>query len=335
MRGSSHWKRLFPNFLWKLIEVKEIGIILATVVVASSFMALSPAFSTAGFWSVILSLASRIGTIAAGMTLLICSREFDLSVGSVFALVPIIAFVLAEMGVDIWVGVLVGMVASVLCGLLNGFVTVRLGIPSLITTLGTMFFYRTLALVFSIGGAKSPPSDTVYRWIFGVGEIYGVSVVIIWWLAVSVFCVVILEKTRHGNWTLATGGNEAAARAVGVKTARTKILNFVLTSVLAGLAGIIYGTKLNSMYAVYGIGMELQIIGAVVIGGTSLAGGSGTVIGTLVGSTLLGIINLGIVTLVRLPGAIPSAYLFEGAVGALILLIAVLNVGLDRLRRRR
>lgn len=322
------------NFFFKIFGARASGIILATLIVELAFGYMTPMFYDFGFWTVILSFASRVGIIAAGMTLLMASREFDLSVGSVFALVPVLAFTWARAGLNEWVACVVALGIAILCGLLNGFVVTRMGVNSLIATLATMFLYRTFALVASWGGAVSPPENPTFRYIMGAGDVgfKGFSTAVIWWLGVSAVCLIVLSRTSHGNWTLATGGNEGAARAVGVRARRVKMINFMAASFLAGLSGILFAVVRNTIYAVYGVGMELEIIGATVIGGTPLIGGAGTVLGTVFGSTLLGMVYLGISSTIPMM-TIPSAYLYEGAVGALIMGATILNVKMGSLKR--
>jgi ribose/xylose/arabinose/galactoside ABC-type transport system permease subunit len=325
----------------KILSIREIGIIVATIVLALAFQALNPIFLTFGFFVIVLAFASRVGIVASGMTLLMGSGEFDLSIGSVFALIPTIAFLLFESGVNIWIALAGAFGASILCGLFNGFIVVRMRIPSFISTLGMMFAYETIALILTAGGSKESPPVASFQWIFGRGEPYHVPVLVIWWLAVTAACYVLLGKTKHGNWSLATGGNREAARAMGVNTGAVKVKNFILTSALAGLAGTLYATRMNAVYAIFGQGLELTVIGAVAIGGTSLFGGSATILGTAIASVLLGMVYLGLVTV--LPSTvsfggianIPPMYLYEGGAGAIIVIMSLVNVTLDRMRASR
>lgn len=329
-------------FLRFLARFRESGILLATVVLVAIFWVKIPYFGSLGFWAVILNFTARVGIIGVGMTILFCSQEFDLSVGSVFALVPVIVFVMVQnLGVNVWIAVPIGIAASMLCGVLNGLIRLKLNVNSLITTLGTMYLYQTIALVLSVGGARDAPADPIFRLIFGgqeipIAERVSINTSGFWLIAVAIVGAIVLHKTRYGNWTLATGGNVLAARAAGINTNRVKMINFVITSTLAGLAGLIFATSVGTVYAVYGAGMELQTIAACVLGGTALGGGVGTILGTIVGGLVLAVINLGVVSVNWFgpSSPIPSAYLFGGAVGALIVFGMGMNEGLDRLRRR-
>jgi len=327
---------LFDRVLLGILSVRESGIILAVIVLTVAFTSMNVVFISFGFMMVILSFAARVGIIAAGMTLLMGSREFDLSVGSVFALAPIIAYDLADLGVSIWIGVVLGIALCALCGLFNYYVAVRLRISSLITTLGTMFFFRTIDLVLTSGGARIPPlQEGAFSWIFGNGLVYGVPTAVFWWLGITFACMLLLGKTKHGNWTLAVGGNVDAAKALGVNSDRVKMKNFVLTAVLAGLSGLIYCTRSGAVYAVYGAGLELTVVGAVAIGGTSLLGGSATVLGTAIASILLGMVYLGLITVLPSTTQVPAMYFYEGGVGVIIIGMSILNMTLDKVRAQR
>jgi ribose/xylose/arabinose/galactoside ABC-type transport system permease subunit len=333
--GKNNPHLFFEKILYYFAKVREIGVILALVVLMVLFSLSVTNFLTWGYMTTILSYATRIGLIGAGATLLMASREIDLSVGSVFAIVPVTAFVLAEMGLNVWLCVAVSLPIGVLCGILNGAIVLKLNLPSFIATLGTMFLFRSIALILSVGGAKPAPSDPTYRFIFGGGNVFGLNTAFFWWCIIFAITAIVLHKTKFGNWTLAVGGNMEAARSMGVKVERVKMINFIVTSFLAGLCGLLYATSTGTIYAVYGQGMEFQVITAIVLGGTPLSGGAGTALGTVLGSVLLGIVYLGTVSIRWFGGLpIPSAYVFDGVVGILVVVGMFINMFLEKLRRQ-
>jgi simple sugar transport system permease protein len=317
------------SWITRFLSAKEGGIIIATITIASFFCVDISAFATYGNFVALMRLASRVGLISIGMTLLIISREFDLSVGSVYAFVPMLAVLMVDKGFDVWLVFVLAMGIAALFGLCNGLITAVIGVPSIITTLGTMFAIRSMALVISNGTPRMFHQTELFRNSFGGQTLGGFATGIVWFILVALLGYVVLGKTTHGNWTIATGSNESAARALGVSTKKTKIINFVIVSMLAGLSGINEASQLNSVSPTQGTGLELESIGAVVIGGTSLFGGSGTVIGTCVGSTLLGIISDGLSML-----GVP-AYWFQGLVGLLIVAVVLLNLRLTRSPRTK
>lgn len=276
-----------------------------------------------------MGYAARIGVVAAGMTVLMVSGEFDLSIGSVFALTAVTDFYWTAQGMNVWVATAISLTIACLAGLLNGVLVVKMGINSFITTLGTQFLFLSLALVATNGYTVIPPSDPLFQFVMGNGNIFGITDNILWFIAFIILCQLLLSKTRHGNWSMAVGGRATAAAAMGVPVGRVKILNFVLCSFLAGLGGLVTLTRVNSASGNSGLGLELECIAAVVVGGTALYGGSGTVIGSMLGALLLGIIFIG----VNIAGV--TSYWFEGVTGVVLVITAILNQRIYNLREFR
>lgn len=272
----------------------------------------------------LLGILPEVALVAIGVTILMICGEFDLSVGSVVGLTPMVTAVIANMGLPFGWAMLIGLLAAVAIGALNGLITLRSGIPSFITTLGMLFMARSLAVVISGGFPPLMPDDTP-RWLFtdffGPGRFFRLSFV--WFLVIAVVLGVLLSKSNLGNWIKAAGGQRDAARALGVPVERVKLFCFMLCSLLAGFAGLLQVMRLNSAMPSTGEGMELQAIAAAVIGGTSLNGGIGTVFGPIVGALLIRLIDNGLV-LSRMD---PNWFKF--AVGALIVVSVIFN---NRLR---
>ncbi len=274
----------------------------------------------------ILGLLPEVGLVAIGVTILMIAGEFDLSVGSVFALAPMVMAVSMVDGVPFAPAVLLGLVAAGFVGFLNGFITLRFAIPSFITTLGMLFVARSITVVISGGFPPVLPFD-IPSWIFT----YYVGLIrlsMFWFAAIAIVLAAVLSLTNFGNWIKSTGGQIEAASAMGISTGAVKMTCFVLCSVLAGFAGIIQVLRLGSPLPSLGEGLELQAVAAAVIGGASLYGGIGTVLGALVGALLIRVIDNGLVL------SHVEANWFKFAIGTLLILAVVANAWLRRTSRR-
>lgn len=269
----------------------------------------------------VLGILPEMALVAMGVTLLMICGEFDLSVGSVFAMAPMVMGVLMEGGVSFPVGFAAGLLAACVVGLVNGVLTIRFAIPSFITTLGMLFVARSITVVISGGFPPVLPSDAFPRGLFtafvGPNDLFRMS--FLWFLLIAALMSFLLSRTNFGNWVRATGGYLPAAQAMGIPTARVKIACFMLCSVLAGFAGTIQVMRLGAPLPSIGEGLELQAVAAAVIGGTALTGGIGTILGGIVGATLIRVIDNGLV-LIQL-----DANWFKLAIGALTIIAVIVN----------
>ncbi len=274
----------------------------------------------------VLGLLPETALVAVGVTLLMISGEFDLSVGSVFALMPMTMAVLVVAGWPFWAAVMVGLLLCAFIGFLNGWLTIRFDIPSFITTLGMLFMARSLTVVISGGFPPRIKPGEVPNWIFVgfVDEGGLIRASVLWFIAIAVLISLLLAKTNFGNWVRATGGYLPAASAMGIPTGKVKIACFMICSVLAGFAGMIQSLRLNSFLPSIGEGMELQAVAAAVIGGTSLSGGVGSIVGGLIGAVLIRVIDNGMVM-----SQIDGTW-FKFAIGALTIFAVVGNAWLRR-----
>ncbi len=262
--------------------------------------------------------------IACGEIMLMIGGEIDLSTGMVFALAPFIMHFANAAGVPLLLAVLVGLVASALVGLLNGVVTLTLRIPSFITTLGTNFLLNGLTLTISNGTPVETPENPVFSAIFGN---WGYSE-IIWAVAIVAIMHTVLRRTRWGLHTIASGANPLGAAEAGIRVSRLKIGNFMIAATLAGLTGILEGFRISSIDPqAGGNGIMFLAVAAGVIGGTPLAGGSGTIVGGLLGAFVLGVLSDGF-TLIGI-----NAFTFNIILGAAILAAMLFNIHVGRLRR--
>lgn len=267
-----------------------------------------------------LGILPEMGLVAIGVTILMIAGEFDLSVGSVFALMPMSMAVLMVHGVPFPLAMLAGLALCALVGFVNGYVTIHFDIPSFITTLGMMFIARSLTIVISGGFPPLLPDDlptSLFTSFVGPGNIFRMS--LLWFAAIAALLTLMLSGTNFGNWIKATGGFHAAAASMGIPTARVKIICFMLCSVLAGFAGMIQVMRLGSPLPSIGEGMELQAVAAAVIGGTALAGGIGTVVGGIIGAALIRVIDNGLVL------SQVDANWFKFAIGFLTIFAVIAN----------
>jgi simple sugar transport system permease protein len=276
-----------------------------------------------------LGLLPEMGLVAIGVTLLMICGEFDLSVGSVFALTPMTMAVLLAAGVPFAPAFAAGLALAALTGFINGFVTIRFAIPSFITTLGMMFVARSLTVVISGGFPPLMAADALPKWLFtvyvGPGELFRMS--FFWFVAIAIIVTVLLSRTNFGNWVRATGGFLPAAQSMGIPTSRVKIACFMICSVLAGFAGTIQVMRLGAPLPSIGEGLELQAVSAAVIGGASLAGGIGTIFGGIIGAALIRVIDNGLV-LSRV-----DANWFKMAIGLLTIFAVIMNAWLRKRAR--
>ena len=268
-----------------------------------------------------LGYLPEVGLVAVGVTLLMICGEFDLSVGSVFALMPMTMAVMMVGGWGFWPATGVGLLVSAFIGFLNGWITIKFAIPSFITTLGMLFMARSLTVVISGGFPPRLNMDLIPEHLFisyvGPGDLFRAS--FLWFVGISILISLLLSKTNFGNWVRATGGYLPAAEALGIPANKVKIACFMICSVLAGLAGLIQVLRLGSPLPSIGEGLELQAVAAAVIGGTALAGGIGSIIGGIIGTLLIRVIDNGMVM-----SQVDSNW-FKFAVGALTILAVVGN----------
>ncbi len=231
---------------------------------------------------------SLYGIIAAGETVVMTSGGIDLSVGSVLALSGVLA-ALVNMRNSSWLAILAGIGAGTLCGVGNGILVGQLKINPFIVTLGMLNIARGIVLVVTRGF----PIPVYHGFILTLGQeaFRGVPLLFLFMGFVGIIVAILLGRTRFGNYVKAIGSNEPAAWAMGINVPKVKLWTYTLSGLLSGFAGILLAGRLSAGQANAGIGWELDAIAAVIIGGTSLTGGEGTIIGSLVGAALLGVIR--------------------------------------------
>jgi simple sugar transport system permease protein len=263
--------------------------------------------------------------VAFGLVMVMILGEIDLSVGQAFAFAPIVMYLAYEsLFLTLPLAIVVGLLATAVIGFINGAIRVYFGVPSFVTTLGMFFLLAGTNVILTGGFPKIPPEAGWINQAFGAHPWSG----IVWCAVILVGMHLLLNYTRWGMHTFATGGNFVGAREAGVKVDRIRIGNFMLCSTLAGFAGLLEAMRIDSIDPLAGGADTMFLaISAAVIGGTPLAGGVGTIIGALIGTLVLSILRNGF----TLEGV--SAYTFNVILGVAILIVMVLNIYVGRLRR--
>ncbi len=282
---------------------KELGIFVAFLAIFIFFSFMSPYFFNLENLINVLRQISLLGIIAMGMCLVIVSGEIDLSVGSIYGASAILTAVMMMQGVPIPLAVFLGLASGAVFGLINGVLVTYVRIPALIVTLGMMNVVRGFALIVSGGRVVNLSPRTVAdpglpAFLFlGQGKIASVPVMVLFFIVTALVAYFIYNKTLLGFRMKAVGGSARAARATGIDSNIVKTAAFVIVGLLSALAGLLNIAFLGSVQGTTGQGMELNAIAAVIIGGTSLAGGQGTMIGTVIGVLIMGVLNNGIILL--------------------------------------
>lgn len=277
-------------------------------------------------WSNLESMMKAIpllGIVAIGVGILMICGEFDLSVGATFVLTSYLVAYAVEAGWPLPASIALGFLVAVTIGLGNGLITVKFGIPSFITTLGSMMFLRGVirfasdgqVIMFTPGGwTKSALA----------GSIGHLQVQFLWFIAFAVAAYVLLFRHKFGNHLFMVGGNRKAAVAVGINANKVKVVCFVLCSVCAAFAGIMSAVRVSAITPTGAIGLELQAIAACVVGGLALTGGRGTALGIALGASLLFTIQ-DVLLLIRAPG-----YYLDMFIGTIIVIAVILNNSVGR-----
>ncbi|MER6945213.1 ABC transporter permease [Nonomuraea sp. NPDC000554] len=317
--------------LRRLLIRPELGAVVGLVVVFAFFASQSAVFRSPDGIANWLDPAATLGIMAVAIALLMIGGEFDLSAGVLTGTTGLILVTLAtRYGVNVWLAMLAGLVVALAIGYANGLIVTRTKLPSFIVTLGTFLMLQGVNLgvtkaltgTVQVSGLRRASGFESARVLFaGTIEIGGTSfrVAILWWILVTAVATWVLMRSRPGNWIFAVGGNEQAARAVGVPAARTKIALFMTTAFAAWLVGSILALRYTSVQANIGIGQEFIYIIAAVIGGCLLTGGYGSAIGASIGAVIFGMADKGIVFLGW------DADWFKFFLGAMLLLATLAN----------
>lgn len=325
-----------------LARYREVSIAGVAVLLVAYIQFRNSVFLSSAEMSVVLRDTGRIGMIAAGIVLVMITGEIDLSVGATFAMAPFAMILMnTGWGLSLWFAAPAAVVLGVAVGLFNGTIAVKLRIPALITTLGTFFLLTGITVTVAHSQPIRMPVHEPFNVIFGENRFGPLDPLfswdgltgftpIVWTLGVVLLLTVVLSRTVFGLHVISTGSNLLAAREIGVRTDRIKIATFMIVGGLAALAGLLTAVQSGSAAPDAGSStLTLYAIAAAVIGGTALTGGSGTVIGGLIGAFVIACLNNGLVLL----GA--QATQSDIYLGAAIIAAMILNVQVDAVRLRR
>jgi simple sugar transport system permease protein len=320
-RGRARWSRVAALAL----ERRELSIAVVAIALYVYFLYTVTDFASPDNLETLGTFIAATAIIAAGEVFLMISGEIDLSVGQVYALAAFMVAWFTQDGIPLMLSLVLALVGCALIGLINGVVTTVIGISSFITTLGMFFFLNGLVLTLSHGQPVDTPGAGTYAKVFGGGA----NSEILWAIGLALLLQLLLARTRWGLHTFAVGGNLLGSSEAGIKWRRVKIRNFMLASTLAGFVGILEAVRITSTDPLAGgPNIMFAAISAAVIGGTALAGGSGTVIGAFIGACVLGILRDGF----TLQGV--SAFTFDLILGLAILAAMCLDIYVKRVRAR-
>jgi simple sugar transport system permease protein len=306
----------------RLFRRPDIGIIIGCIFVFALFSLWNPQqWFSLGTVSSIGQYTAILGLLAIGQTFVILIREIDLSVGSVYGIVGLTFVSLENNEVSVFVSFLLAMLLALLIGLINGVLVVQGKLSSMIVTLGGLFFYRGLVYVTTHGAVTGVPQAARENWFAQLlgGQWFRIENGFLLLLLLAFLCSVTLDRTRFGNHLLALGGDPASAESRGVPINRIRILAFCLCSLFAGLSAIVTLTNQPQTNVSLGSGMELEAIAAVVVGGTLLSGGRGTILGTILGAFFFTAVRSEMIAF----GAPPSWYI--SFVGLALLVVVTVN----------
>ena len=241
----------------------------------------------------IVRQTAPIAIMAVAMTYVLAAGEIDLSIGAVAGLASVATAMSMDVG-GVPLAIFAGVATGLIVGVINGIISTRIGIPTFLTTLAMMGVAKGTSMWVS--GTKAIPilSDG-YNWFFGGGYVGPLPVLLFWMLVAAAIGHIVLRRTTFGRWVLATGGSETAARYSGVNTRNIKFKVLIISSLAAAIAGMLYAGRFQTGRFQLGEGDELSVIAAAVLGGTSLFGGKGTVVGSIMGALMIGLINNGLI----------------------------------------
>lgn len=300
--------------------LQKIGPFIGLIVIVLIFSILEPGFLSVNNLLNVLRQVSFNALIAFGMTFVILTGGIDLSVGSILALTGAVSAGLIASGIDPILAMLAGLLLGAILGAVNGVIIAKGKVAPFIATLATMTIYRGLTLVYTEGRPISGLGDNVAFQMLGKGYFLGIPIPVVTMLISFGILYFILKKTTFGRRVYAVGGNEEASILSGINTDRIKIYVYSLTGLLSALAALMLTSRLNSAQPTAGEMFELDAIAAVVLGGTSLTGGRGWIVGTLIGALIIGVLNNGL-------NIIGVTSFFQQVVKGAVILLAVL---LDR-----
>ncbi len=279
----------------RLINVEEFGVIVALATMVIVIAAFHPGFFTGYSLSLVASSASYYGIMALGMVYLLAMREIDLSVGGIYGVSVISGALLIQNGLNPWLSAVLALAIAVGLGLVNGVLSNVLTLPTIIITLGTLSAYRGIALIISNSESiYLGDNESSFFRILGA-HVWGLDVSVWAFLLLTILLSVLFKATRFGYTVRAIGSNPQAARLSGIPIKVVRLEVMALMGALCGVAGVLTLAYYGGADPLSGTGYELLVIAAAIIGGTGLAGGSGTVVGAMLGALLISLIQSGLI----------------------------------------
>ena len=310
------------NLFSRIGAIREIIIFVLTIALFIVFF-----FTTKGIMfsiealKIIFVAVSELGLAVIGVTMLMISGEFDLSVGSISAMGALVAAKLYQLGLNPFLVLVIALIVGITLGGFNGFITVKFKLPSFIVTLATMIGFRGLIYVITegvpIGFRVFETHPAFYKFLTGVLGV--IPVPLIWLVIITIIIALILNYHKFGNHVFAVGGNKETARAMGINTDKIKIICFMIAGMLSALTGVMRVTRVRSFHSLQGDQIALLAIAAAVIGGTLLTGGMGTIIGAVLGTIVIVLVEYGLI----MSGI--GAYMYNVVLGGVIIVVVILN----------
>jgi rhamnose transport system permease protein len=319
--------RLTPTFVQRIMRWEVVLFVVAAAIFAFNAFA-SPYFLNPWNLSDATFNFTEKATIALAMALLIISAEIDLSVAATLALASTAMGAAAEVGAGTPLLIVIGLSTGLVCGAFNGLLVTRLGLPSIVITIGTLSLYRGIAyVVLGDGVYKNYPDSFAY---FGQGYVWWVfSFELVLFLALAVVFGVILHFTVFGRWIFAIGNNPVAARFSGIRVDRVKFILFLLTGLMSGLVSILLTSRIGATRPNIAFGWELEVVTLVVLGGVNILGGSGTILGVVIAAFVMGLVTFGL-GLLNVPGIVMLIF-----IGGLLIGVISLPAAVRRLTQMR
>ena len=302
---------------------QEMVLLIITVITIAFITTRTDRFLTADNLLNQAALLMEVAIMALPMTFIIITGGIDLSVGSTFALSAIVmGFAWQDAGLPLEVAIVLCLITGMICGAINGWFIVRVGVPPLIMTLATLALYRGVGL--GISEARAARGFPEWFTQFGRGEVFGLPTQLVIFIVFAIVCALILWKTPFGRWLYAVGNNETGARFAGIPVNMVKVAIYTFSGFMAALAGFIFTSRVTTTRADMGTGIELDVIAAVVLGGTSIFGGTGSILGTVLGLILIQTLKNGL----SLAGVRGDATIVM--IGVILILAILVNTYIQR-----
>jgi ribose/xylose/arabinose/galactoside ABC-type transport system permease subunit len=303
----------------RFFGIREIGALIPLVIIFAAASLSNAAFISLPNLLNMIRATSYLFIVGVGMTFVLCGRGLDLSVGSQVGLSGIVlGMLMVWWHVPVWISIIIALLVGAAAGAVNGFLITVLRIPPFIATLATFYSYRGILMGITKGMSIGPMPQSFK--ILGQGDFLGIAYVIWFIIVLLLLATFVLRKMKYGRYTLAMGGNVESTRLAGINTQRLTLSLYAVTGVLACLAGIFFSSRFSSVQPSTGTGMELQAIAACIIGGVSLFGGSGSILGTLIGCVFLTVLENGMIM------AHISGYWQQAVVGLIIIVAIVIDL---------